>query len=337
LKKDDSLKMIIHKKIQMKKIFFITLIAAMLPLSYSITLLQVKPALYKRDTFIVEEYPIEKKYLNSLPKEILEKRKQWRERLAITEEDMIGSIHTKIKPLGYQFMQIWGMMAWNFMKGDEVLAKELYDIQGFSMDKQQKNFVFLAKQRSEKGEVFVFAQNNKIQKITKDDKMYNWFYWYKFYPFYIENDLICCEVTDKGHAFWEGAIRNQNELLYNFSFTYGAGGMPVHFSKIDESWLLEIFEHEHKGRIIIDGEDVRQKYSCSGMWGYCSIKNKAFFFFTNKEDNKYRMSYNGKEVPDVWYDFVGYNGAWGVMRNDTMIWFYAMRGEQFYYVEAGIY
>jgi hypothetical protein len=61
------------------------------------------------------------------------------------------------------------------------------------------------------------------------------------------------------------------------------------------------------------------------------------FFFTHKGDKKFRISYNGKEIPHLWYDFVGDNGEWIVFGNDVMVWFGAMRDNQLYYVEAGIY
>jgi hypothetical protein len=280
---------------------------------------------------------MKKESLFVAPKGFLEKREQWRERPVITEEDLIGTIHTKIKPLGYQFRKIPGFQAWDFYRGEEKLAEELFDIEGFSIDKQKRNFVFLSKQREKDGEVLVFIKNDKVKKIKKGDILYDWYNYYRFYPFYIDNDLVWCEVETEGYAKWDGIIRNQNKILYSFTFVYGAGGMPVHFRKTENKWFLEIDNNKEEGRIILNGEELQMKYNYSGMWQYYLLKDKPFFFFTRKGDKKYRMSYNEKEVPGVWYDFVGYNGAWGVKGNDIMIWFFAEREGQWYYVEAGIY
>ena len=107
---------------------------------------EIVPKIYTSKSFIVEEYPIARENLYNKTLNHMKRREKWRERLVITEDDLIGTIHTKIKPLGYRFLRIWGFQRWNFYRGKEVLAKELYDIEGFSIDKQKKNFVFLARQ-----------------------------------------------------------------------------------------------------------------------------------------------------------------------------------------------
>jgi hypothetical protein len=134
-------------------------------------------------------------------------------------------------------------------------------------------------------------------------------------------------------AHREGRVRNAKKVLFEFSFEYGAGGMPVHFESLDGNWLLQIDD----GRVILNGKDLCKKYGYSRMWRYRSLKGKPFFFFTHKGDEKIRLSYNGKELPHLWYDFVGDNGGWKVFGNEVMVWFGAVRGDQWYYVEAGMY
>jgi hypothetical protein len=151
---------------------------------------------------------------------------------------------------------------------------------------------------------------------------------------------VWCEVIYKGDimrgvnlAHWAGHVRNSKKVLYEFSFEYGAGSMPAHFEVLDGHGLLQIDD----GRVILDGEDLCKKYGYSRMWGYRFLKGKPFFFFTQKGDGKIRLSYKGKELPHLWYNFVGDNGGWKVFGNEVMVWFGAVRGDQWYYVEAGMY
>jgi hypothetical protein len=109
--------------------------------------------------------------------------------------------------------------------------------------------------------------------------------------------------------------------------------MPVRFEALDGYWLLQLQD----GRVILNGEDLCKKYDYTGMWGYRFLKGKPFFFFKHKGNQKVRLSYNGKQLPHLWYDFVGDNGGWTVFGNEVMVWFGAVRGDQWYYVEAGMY
>ena len=164
--------------------------------------------------------------------------------------------------------------------------------------------------------------------------------WGNLGPVYMNNELVWCEVAFAGATLqmvnlthWKGLIRNSKKVLYEFSFEYGAGGMPVRFGAGEGYWLLQIED----GRVILNGEDLCKKHNYGGMWEYRFIKGKPFFFFSQKGDQKIKLAYNGKEIPNVWYDFIGDNGGWTVFGNEVMMWFGAMRGNQWYYVEAGVY
>ena len=158
--------------------------------------------------------------------------------------------------------------------------------------------------------------------------------WGQLGPYFLDGELVWCDVKTEGYARWDGVIRSKKKILYTFTFEYGAGSMPVYFQTQDNSWLLQI---RNDGRVILDGEDLREKYGYAGMWKYRLLQGKAFFFFTHQGDKRFRISYNEKEIPGLWYDYIGDNGGWTVSGNEVMVWFAAMRGDQWYYVEAGIY
>lgn len=321
----------------MKKLnMFVSFLCLFLTL-WSICEAQINNNVYISDSFIIEEYPTKREGLYATS-DFSKKREKWR---GLPYKDgLVDSINKKISPLSYKLVQRKESPVYDFFKQQKLIEGGLYDITNFSIDKQNLNFVFFAKQRSEKTVFGVSVKNDHIQKMKEYSELYMSYFFHGFYPFFINNDLTWCEVTFKGDtvrmvnlAYWEGFVKSSKETLYKFSFEYGAGGMPVHFREIGGRWLLEIDD----GRVILNGEDLCKKYNYSGMWLYRSLKGKPFFFFTHKGDKKFRISYNGKEIPSLWYDFVGDNGRWAVFGNDVMVWFAAMRDNQLYYIEAGIY
>ncbi len=321
----------------MKKLnMFVSISCLFLPL-WSICEAQINKNVYISDSFIIEEYPTKREDLYATL-DYSKKREKWR---GLPYKDgLVDSINKKIIPLSYKLVQREESPVYDFLKKQKLIEAGLYDITNFSIDKQNPNFVFFAKQRSEKTVFGVYVKNDHIQKMKEYSELYMSYFFHGFYPFFVNTDLTWCEVIEKGDtirgvnlAHWEGFVKNSKEILYKFSFEYGAGGMPVHFREIGGSWILEIDD----GRVILNGENLCKKYNYSGMWQYRSLKGKPFFFFTHKGDKKFRISYDGKEIPRLWYDFVGDNGGWTVFGNDVMVWFGAMRDKQLYYVEAGIY
>lgn len=121
-------------------------------------------------------------------------------------------------------------------------------------------------------------------------------------PANMNNEPVWCDVNFAGDiakginlSHWKGSVRNSKKVLYEFSFVYGAGGVPVRFGAGDGYWLLQTKD----GRVILSGEDLRKKYDYAGMWEYRFLKGKPFFFFSQKGDKKIRLSYDGKEIPNL--------------------------------------
>jgi hypothetical protein len=300
---------------------------------------QISPKVYASDTLLVEEYPITRKDLFDSTFAYMKTREKWR--ISASDPEILNK---KFSPLRYRFVQVApgynrafpGLS--DFYKGDKLLISGIGNIRGVSMDQHRKHFVFFA---SQSGKQFpkseIVCIDGKIQRCLTKEKSEGWG---QLGPAYVKNDLVWCEVNHKPDtgrmvnlAHWEGRIRNAKKVLFEFSFEYGAGSMPVRFESIDGYWLLQIED----GRVILNGEDLCKKFGYSGMWGYRLLKGKPFFFFTQKGDRKFRLSFNGKELLNPCYDFVGDNGGWTAYGNEVMVWFGATRGDQWYYVEAGIY
>ena len=120
--------------------------------------------------------------------------------------------------------------------------------------------------------------------------------------------------------------------------------MPIKFYQAGGKWVLQIDQSHflkegitYKCRVILNGQDLCQKFNHANMWCYHLIGGKPFFIFTRHQDSKFRMSYNGKKIPLCWYDYIGSNGTMDIQVYDTMVCFDALRGNQRYYVEAGVF
>jgi hypothetical protein len=281
---------------------------------------------YTRDALIVEEYPVTRDELYNADSEHFKKRAKWR-----TPAFSLERLNKMFSPLGYTFYQACPECSFDFYHGKKLLIGGIDNIRGVSIDHKRSHFVFYASQLGKKfPEGELVCMDGVITRCSRDT-MYGCG---NLGPLYVNGELVWCDVKTEGHAQWDGVIRDAQKILYTFTFQFGAGSMPVYFKTIDSKWLLQIRD---VGRAILDGEDLCKKYGYSGMWKYRLLKGKPFFFFTHKGDKKFRISYDGKEIPGLWYDFIGDNGGWTVLGNDVMVWFSAMRGDQCYYVEAGIY
>ena len=281
---------------------------------------------YASGSLILEEYPVTRDNLYDATSEHFKKRAKWR-----TPAFDLKTLNKQFSPLGYTFVQACPECSFDFYQGTKLLVGGIDNIRGISLDHEGGHFVFYASQLGKQfPESELICMDGEIQRCTKD-KMDGWG---QLGPYYVKGEWVWCEVIDKGHARWEGIIRNEKKILYTFDFQFGAGAMPVYFHATDDRWLLQIRDD---GRVILDGEDLCTKYNYAGMWEYRLLKGNPFFFFTHRGDKKFRISYKGKEIPDLWYDFIGDDGGWTVSGNEVMVWFAVMRGDQWYYVEAGIY
>jgi len=103
----------------------------------------------------------------------------------------------------------------------------------------------------------------------------------------------------------------------------------------DGKWVLETFEEE----VFVEGESLNDLLGYSDIFEFHLIAGKPFFFF--RQDGKVRISYDGQVLP-VEYDKVHHYGccdssAYNPRVGERIISFYALRGDQWYFVDMGNY
>jgi hypothetical protein len=336
-----------NNKKRLKTLILFLAITACFRVTSHIGLGQIIPETYTINGFVVEEYPIDRP--NYEPPDAKKKRARWRNSPTQSETEQLEQINKKLNKLGYRLIKQDSMALYDFYKNTDLLADSIYRILHFSMNKNQQNFVFWAEKSEEKGGITVLwcedgiiIEERNQREMKQGDKLYA-YYWWRLYPIFCGDELVWCELIfkpsdERQFAHWQGYIKNSKKILYRFKFLHGAGGLPVYFKSFHGGWLLGITDYNTPGRVIYNGEELWKKYNCEGIWEYTLLKGKPFFFFTKPGDKKIHMMYDGKEVPFVWYDYIGNNGfLGGTEANDTMIWFFALRENQSFYVEAGIY
>src|SRR5512133_1863486 len=88
---------------------------------------------------------------------------------------------------------------------------------------------------------------------------------------------------------------------------------------------------ERSGHIAAPGEDE--------VFGWRLIKGEPFYFFRRSDTTG--VSYSGQILPHKYDDVIHYRccepAAFNVQGNEDMVWFHALRGGTYYYVEMGLY
>ena len=111
----------------------------------------------------------------------------------------------------------------------------------------------------------------------------------------------------------------------------------------DGHWVIELirvalgsYGEEFNGYVVQDGQDLNKACGYEETFNFALLDGRPFYFF--QRDGQFHIYYDGQEIP------TGYDRVWhyqccsaGVLNPGTslnMVWFYAKRGEQEYYVEA---
>lgn len=89
-------------------------------------------------------------------------------------------------------------------------------------------------------------------------------------------------------------------------------------------------------RVIVDGQDLNEANHYDQSFQFALLSGHPFYFFQRK--GKIDLSFDGKEYPQGYDEVPHYECCSGAMLNPAnslnMIWFFARRGNDWYYVEA---
>ena len=158
-------------------------------------------------------------------------------------------------------------------------------------------------------------------------------------PVYVGDELLTLAITDTirvrlgQRLVWEDPVMPS---------TFGFATMESPWS-FDGHWTIEetpgsMTGADVVGRIVWDGQDLNQACGYQESFTFALLDGQPFYFF--KRDGKIDIAYDGQQVPAGYDAIPHYQCCSGAALNPgtsaNMVWFYAKRGEQWYYVEAYI-
>jgi len=159
-------------------------------------------------------------------------------------------------------------------------------------------------------------------------------------PVYVGDELLTVQVSDTAIEVYMG-----ERLIYQSPVTPGPAGAVALDSpwSFDGHWVLEQIASvagpdtiTTTGQLIQDGQDLNRACGYEESFTFALLDGRPFHFV--KQDGKIDIAYDGQQVLTGYDAIPHYQCCSGAALNPgtsaNMVWFYARRGEQWYYVEA---
>ena len=119
---------------------------------------------------------------------------------------------------------------------------------------------------------------------------------------------------------------------------------------VDDQWFLEVAHVEENpedpnaaliiwGEIFADGESLNERHGYDEAFSFQILDGKPFYFFDRGGVTGF--SYNGHETEFEYTGIPHYfccsAGSFNPLPAEKMVAFYALKGEQYYYIELGVF
>ena len=147
-------------------------------------------------------------------------------------------------------------------------------------------------------------------------------YEYASFPLFPAGAPSQVNITRNGQVVDNLAIANS-----------GPAGYPVRgFWSWKEHWLLEM-----DSVVVQDGELLNHKLKYAEMFEWHLMNDEPFYFF--QKDLSYGISYAGQELPLRYDDIIHgqlccSSGVYSIISTSSEVWFYALKGDLWYMVQA---
>lgn len=151
-------------------------------------------------------------------------------------------------------------------------------------------------------------------------------------PVYLGDDLAWVVFAEDSKGY---RLEREGETFFEGSMPGPAVDHPFKsFIAWNDHWAVKV-----DGDVIIDGESLREKAGYDKAFTLRLIQGRPFYFF--EKDGKIHLWYDGAVADKTYDEVIHYRccepAAFNPAANDSMVWFWARRGERWHYVEAGIY
>lgn len=315
----------------------LTLIA-IFSFNYRISYLQI----IDESSLLVEEYELQFNKLNEpnsiehknqIDTLIFKKREKWRNPI---KKDLSSAdyYNNDLKKISYKLKNSNDTKkcspSYDLIKNDIVIINGFCPINYFFCDTMNQNFIILSSLTLKNGPPYrktIIIVNDYYTDWPSDCKSPRF---YKNKLIFFQNNNI--KLIDINSYNWSV---DKAEILYQYRSSGKIIWEPyVNLTVIDTNWVLE-----YQNKVIINGIDIGKDNGYTNVFHYCIINNKPLYFYENNEE--VYLSFNNKTINNKYDKVIHYNccesSIFNAENNNQMIWFYALKNNKWYYVEAGIY
>jgi hypothetical protein len=125
------------------------------------------------------------------------------------------------------------------------------------------------------------------------------------------------------------SIQKNDEILFTYQTANGFSAGP-YLQLWEDRWILEI-----NGMLIIDGELMNDDWEADEIFSWQLLNGRPFYFFS--KNKQIFLNYDGQILPMNYDEVAHYQcceaSVFNVQRNQSMVWFHALRDGMWYYVE----
>jgi len=266
-------------------------------------------------------------YFQRIPVEVLEKRRAWREPIP---EERVASTNQTLVSFGYRLVLKrkpgWDYPFYDLYERVSLLVKSDLDaIWPISVNSMGDDFALLVEELN--GPTFLIRRGN-IEQWDQGRHCY-------IPPVFVGDDLVAVEAGEQHERY---VVRREGETVYDFTALVVPGlrvDNPVKgLWSWNGHWVLEV-----DGQVIMGGRRLNQDLGYDEIFGWRLLKGQPFYFF--RKNNRIGVSYADQVFSYQYDEVIHYRccepAAFNVSGNETMVWFHALRGGIWYYVEMGIY
>lgn len=162
---------------------------------------------------------------------------------------------------------------------------------------------------------------------------------------YVGDRLLSVELASSGNDGGMVNIYLDKNLVYQ-----GKTGYTIPFGPTDGPWsfnghwaivLLVAGPNVQGGQTVIDhvvqdGQDLNTKYGYDQSFQFALLDDRPLYF--HQKDGKINLSFDGRDIPANYDEVPHYYCCSPALLNPrvsmNMIWFFARRGQDWYYIEA---
>ncbi|MBP2016822.1 hypothetical protein J2Z79_000195 [Symbiobacterium terraclitae] len=151
-------------------------------------------------------------------------------------------------------------------------------------------------------------------------------------PVYLGDDLAWVTANDDWRSY---RLEREGKTVFEGRMPQPLVDLPFKgLVAWDAHWAVEV-----DGDVVVDGQSVREANGYGEVFTLNLIKGRPFYLY--EEDGTIRIWYDGQTAEQTYDEVVHYRccepAAFNPRANDSMVWFWARRGDMWYYVEAGVY